>query len=185
MKFNHHHRQQRGVTLIVALIMLVALAMLAVWGVNTSTANMRIVGNTQSRQETLSAAQTALETTLSSTLFVKGTAGNVDVDIDGDGTIDYNVALSPKPSCYRVRVIKVTELDPNSTSDLSCLGSSSATTSGIEVDGSAPPTGDSLCADSDWNIRAVATDIRTGASVAANQGISLRSLSTDTANNCT
>lgn len=178
-------RSQRGVTLIVALIMLVALAMLAVWAVNTSTTNTRIVGNTQARQESLSAAQTAIETTLSSTAFIKGkAAASLPVDVDGDGAIDYTVNMTPKPSCYRVRILKVNELDPNSPADVSCLGSSSATTAGIEVDGAAPPTGDSLCAVSDWNLRAEVTDARTNAKVAVNQGVSLRSLSTDTANNC-
>jgi len=176
-------RQQRGLTLIVALIMLVALAMLAVWAVNTSTTNMRIVGNTQARQEAIAAAQTALEATVSSKLFIKGMAGDVTVDVDGDGAVDFNVSLSPKPACYRVRVLKVNELDPNSSEDQKCFGSSAASP-GPYVDGAASPTGDSLCAASEWNLRAVVTDARTNAAAAVNQGIALRSLTTDTTNNC-
>lgn len=179
---------QRGVTLIVALIMLLALAMLGIWSFNLSTSNVRIVGNTQARQEALAAAQAAVEQTISSPLFVQQAAavaaGPVPVDTDGDGGSDYEARLTPQPSCYRVRVIKVNELDPASTADLSCLGSGSAQNSGIEVEGAAPPTGDSLCADSEWNIRAEVNDPRSNASVAVNQGVALRSLTIDAANAC-
>jgi len=184
---NKTGRQQRGVTLIVALIMLVALAMLAVWGFNTSTTNLRVVGNTQARQEALSAAQGAVEQTISSPLFIQNAAAFnnavIPIDVDGDGNTEYDAVLT-QPGCYRARVLKVNELDPALASDRSCLGSSSAHNSGIEVEGAASPTGDSLCADSEWNVRAVVTDARTNASVAVNQGISVRSLSTDTENNC-
>jgi heme exporter protein D len=182
------HRGQRGATLIVALIMLVALALLAVSAVNTSTTNLRVVGNTQSRQEALAAAQAAVELTISTPLFITSAAAvaaaPIPVDVDGNGAADYEARLSPKPACYRVRVLKINELDPNSSADLACLGSGAAHTAGIEVAGAAPVTGDSLCADSDWNIRAVVADARSSASVAVNQGISVRSLSTDTDNAC-
>ncbi|MBW8830081.1 MAG: pilus assembly PilX N-terminal domain-containing protein [Burkholderiales bacterium] len=180
-----HHR---GITLILSLIMLAALAMLAMSAVNTSMSNMRIVGNTQARHEVLSAAQAAVELTISSPLFVQQSAAvaaaPIPVDVDGDGVADYSARLSPAPACYRVGVLKVTELDPASPDDIKCLGSSSVQNSGIEVQGSALPTGDSLCADSQWNVRAVVTDSRRNASVAVNQGIAVRSLSTDTANAC-
>lgn len=181
-------RGQRGATLIVALVMLVALAMLGIWSFNLSTSNVRIVGNTQARQEALAAAQAAVEQTISSPLFVQQAAAvaasPVPIDTNGDGTADYEARLSPQPSCYRVRVLKVNELDPSSSADLSCLGSSSAQNSGIEVEGAAPPAGDSLCADSEWNVRAEVRDLASHASVAVNQGVAVRSLSTDTANAC-
>lgn len=181
-------QRERGITLVVALVMLLALSLLAVWGYNSSTANMRIVGNTQARQETLAAAQAAVEKTISSPLFVQHAAdvaaSPVPVDLDGDGAADLDARLNPQPACYRVRVIKVNELDPGSPADLNCMGSSSAQNSGIEIEGAAPPTGDSLCADSEWNVRAEVTDARSNAHVAVNQGIGIRSLTTDTANAC-
>ena len=180
--------RQRGVTLIVALIMLLALSMLAAWAVNTSTANTRIVGNTQARKEALAAAQTAVESTISSQKFVTDAAavaaGSIEVDVDGDGVADYEARLSPQQSCYRVRIVKSNELDTSSAADRKCLGSSSANNSGIEVAGAAAPTGDSLCADSQWNIRAVVNDPRSNANVAVNQGVSVRSMSTDVAGAC-
>ena len=149
--------RQRGVTLIVALIMLVALAMLAVWAANTSTTNMRTIGNTQARQESLSAAQSAVEQTISSKLFITSpaamAAAPIPVDVDGDGTADYQAQLTPAPACYRVRVLKVIELDPDLASDTNCFGSSSPPNV-PEVAGAAPTAGDSICAASDWNVLA-------------------------------
>jgi hypothetical protein len=181
-------RQQRGATLIVALIMLVALAMLSVWAFNAGTMNLRVVGNSQARQEVIAAAQAATELTLSTPLFTQDplavAAGAIPIDVDGDAVPDYSARLTPAPSCYRVRVLKVNELDPSSAGDRACLGSSTAQNPGIETAGVAPVAGDSLCADSDWNLRAVVTDARTHATAAVNQGIAVRSLTTDTASAC-
>ena len=115
------YRHQRGVTLIVALVLLMALALLAVWSYNSSTTNLRVVGNTQARQEALAAAQTALDQTVSSALFSQSpdivAATPIPVDIDGDGVLDYTANVSPAPSCYRVKVVKQSDLDPDSSAD--------------------------------------------------------------------
>jgi hypothetical protein len=181
-------RGQHGATLIIALIMLVALAMLSAWAFNGSQMNMRVVGNSQARQESVTAAQAAVELTISTPVFsvdpVAVAASAIPIDVDGDGQPDYQVQLTPPPSCYRVRVLKVNELDPGNAGDRACLGSSASPNPGIETAGAAPATGDSLCADSEWNIRAVVADPRTNANAAVNQGVAIRSLSTDTANAC-
>ena len=181
-------RGQRGATLIVALIMLVALAMLSLWSFNTGTMNLRVVGNSQARQEVVAAAPAATELTLSSPLFTQDplavSAGPIPIDIDGDAVPDYQAQLSPAPSCDRVRVLKVNELDPASEGDRACLGSSMAQNPGIETAGAAPSIGDSLCADSEWNLRAVVTDARSNATAAVNQGVAVRTLTTDTASSC-
>ena len=187
MKSASRHAQH-GATLIIALIMLVALAMLSLWSFNAGTMNLRVVGNSQARQEVVSAAQAAIELTISSQLFavdpVAVAASAIPIDVDGDAVADYQVQLSPPPSCYRVRVLKVTELDPGVAGDRACLGSSGSPNPGIETAGSTPPTGDSLCADSEWNLRAVVNDPRSNANAAVNQGVAIRTLSTDTANAC-
>jgi hypothetical protein len=181
-------RRQRGAALVIALIMLVALGLLAGWTAKAGYVDMLITTNSQSRSEALAAAQVAVEQTLSSPLFVQQTAAvaasPVPVDLDGDGTPDYTATLSPAPACYRMRVLKVAELDASIPANLVCLGSSSAQNAGVEVAGAASGGGDSLCASSEWNIRARVTDPRTRASVAVNQGVAIRSLSTDAANNC-
>lgn len=179
---------QRGATLIVALILLTAMSMLSVWAYNTGTTDLRVVGNSQARHEVVDAAQTAIERTISSPLFAQQpaavAAAAIPIDIDGDGQADYLAFLTPPPACYRVRVLKVNELDPSSPGDRACLGSSSAQSPGIETVGSISATGDSLCADSEWNVRAAVNDPRTSAAAALNQGVAIRSLITDTAGNC-
>ena len=168
--------------------MLVAMSMLAVWAFNAGTTNLRIVGNGQSRQQALSAAQGAIEQTISSTQFITNpqavAANPIAVDIDGDGRGDYNAQLSPVPSCYRLRIIKSDELDPAVAQDLACYASGAAQNSGIVLNGSNNAAGDSMCSDSEWNVRAQAEDPTTGARVAVNQGVAVRSLSTDAANGC-
>ena len=100
--------RERGATLIVALILLVAMAMLSVWAFNTGTTSLRVVGNSQSRQEVVTAAQAAIELTISSPLFIQQpavvAAAPIPVDIDGDGHPDVSVNLVPAPACYRMAV---------------------------------------------------------------------------------
>jgi hypothetical protein len=183
-------RRERGATLVVALIMLVALALLAVWAFNSSTTNLRIVGNTQVRQEALAAVQTAIEATISSTQFATdpvAVAGNpITVDVDGDGVTDYTVNLSPAPVCYRYRVVPTSALDLAAPAfrEKTCLGPTQQDfgVEGATLTGSAT---DSICANTDWNVRGVVTDASTGASVAINQGITVRVFTTDAINNCT
>jgi Tfp pilus assembly protein PilE len=178
---------QRGVTLIVALIMLTALGLLAAFAIRAGSANLQIVHNTQMRHEAFAAAQAAVERTLSSPAFVTQpaavAANPVAVDLNGDGVADLSASIDPAPSCYRWRAVKVSELNPATSADRACLGSSQSGNTGIETSGGSP-SGDSLCADSEWNIRATVTDPQSGASVAVNQGIAARGLITDVTTAC-
>lgn len=182
-------RRERGATLIVALVLLLAMSLFGLWSVKSSTTNLHIVSNTQARQEATAAAQAALEKTISSSLFTQSpatvAATPLAEDVDGDGQADYTARVSPAPSCYRSKVVKVAELDPAVDADLSCMGSTAAQNAGIETEGGNGNDGDSLCSDSEWNVRVVVDDQdRTQARVAVNQGIKLRTLSTDAANAC-
>lgn len=185
---NHHQRhRQRGVTLIVTLIMLTVLGLLAGWALKSGTTNLRVVSNTQARQEAFSAAQTAIEATISNPTFSQQpaavAANPIQVDVNGDGVADMTATLTPAPACYRWRAIKTAELDPDVAGDRVCLGSSSAANAGLEGV-TAGTSGDSLCADSEWNVRAEVVDTRTNASVRVNQGVSMRGVITDVLNSC-
>lgn len=177
---------QRGITLIVTMVLLAALALLAVTAFNSGTTNMRIVGNMQARQEALSAAQAALDLTISTGLFATETAAvaasPIPIDIGGK-TYTASLAAQP-PFCYRVRTLPTVELNPSLASDISCIGSSSARTAGLEIVGAPANTGDSLCADTEWAIRAVVSDPSSNTTVTVNQGISTRILTTDVETNC-
>ncbi|HZN86576.1 MAG TPA: PilX N-terminal domain-containing pilus assembly protein, partial [Burkholderiales bacterium] len=69
--------RQRGATLVIALIMLVLLTLFAVSSMNTANTNLRVVGNMQSRNEALYAAQETLETVISTPLFLANPANAV------------------------------------------------------------------------------------------------------------
>ena len=182
-----HRTRQRGATLVVALIFLILMSLFAISAFNTSNVNIRVVGNMQARQEAVGAAQVALERTISSTTFSTSpdavAANPVAVDIDGNGTQDYEVKLIPRPKCFRAKPIRSSELDPTVAADLACMKSGVVTNSGLETP-SATTAGNSLCSNSEWNIRAEVSDARTGAKVAVNQGVSLRVLETDATNSC-
>ena len=183
----HTQHAQRGVTLIVALIMLTALGLLAGWAVKSGTTNLRIVNNMQARQEAFSAAQAAIESTISSANFSQNpaavAANPIHVDLDGDRVADMTATLTPAPTCYRWRAIKTAELDPALAADRACLGSSSAGSAGLD-NGAAPTGGDSLCADSEWNVRAEVVDATSNATVRINQGVAMRGVITDVVNTC-
>jgi len=179
---------QRGATLVVTLIFLILMSLFAVNAFNSSSTNLRVVGNMEARQEALAAAQSAVEQTISSTLFAtnpEGVAANpVAVDINGDGASDLQARMLPKPRCYRVLPIKTSELDATLAQDLSCMRSGALQTSGLDSADVTSAAGDSMCSQSEWNIRAEVVDPRTGTLVAVNQGVSVRVLGTDATNSC-
>lgn len=178
---------ERGYTLVIALIMLAALALLAAAALKSGTTNLRAVGNMQARQETMAASQAAIERTISSQAFAENpalvAANPIGIDVDGDGNADYQATLTPAPTCYNYRTVRTSELDPDLPADIPCLRSSSATTSAPDT-GAPSVVTDSLCADSEWNVRAQVVDAATGARVAVNQGIAIRGVISDAVNNC-
>jgi len=179
---------QRGATLVMALIFLVLLSLLAVSAYNGTNTNLRVVGNMQARQEAQAAAEVAVEQTISSANFSSNpdsvAANAVNVDIDKDGKVDFAVHLTPQPKCYRAKPIKTTELNPALASDLACMKSGVVTTGGLETATGGGAAADSLCSNTEWNVRAEATDPRTGTTVAVDQGVAIRVLATDAGNAC-
>lgn len=178
---------QRGMTLVIALILLTAMGLLAAWALRNGTTNLRTVHNQQMRQESLAAAQAAVERTISSSQFmldpVAAAAQPIDVDIDGDGQTDLRATLTPAPRCFRSRTVTGQELDPMNERDRPCLTSSSSGNTGIENTPSGRPAS-ALCVDNEWNVRATAADPDSGAVMTLNQGVSLRGLVSDAEEAC-
>ena len=185
MKFK---ARQQGVTLVIAMIFLILLSLFAVSAFKNATGNLRIIGNMQSRQEAIAVGQKALEKTLSSSEFSSNPAGvassPVNVDIDGDGTVDYTANLNPRPHCYRTKPIKSSELNPALAADRSCMKSGVTQQGGLDVSHAEAEAGNSLCANSAWNIGAQVVDMRSSAKVVINEGVGIRVLETDAANSC-
>ncbi|HAL39750.1 MAG TPA: hypothetical protein DCP03_17240, partial [Polaromonas sp.] len=55
---------QRGATLLVAMIFLILMSLFAISAFKSSTGNLRIIGNMQSRQEAIAVGQKAIEDTI-------------------------------------------------------------------------------------------------------------------------
>jgi Tfp pilus assembly protein PilX len=160
-------RREAGATLLVTLIMLIMLTLFAVSAMNTSTTNLQVVGNMQSRTEALEASRIAIETTISTSQFVEsptnalpapcgGTPNTLCTDSNGDGTSDYTTRLTPNPRCVQARIIKVNELRITSptSNDVACL---QAQQQGQFAVAGAQSSGDSLCGQTVWEISAVTT----------------------------
>lgn len=173
--------RQRGMTLVMALVMLVVLTLLALTSFNLGKSNLLIVSNMQQRDETMAAAREVIEETISSTrLFddpenilanpCKGEANTRCVDTNGDGVSDVTVAITPAPTCAKAQAIKVSELDLTVKNDQDCSRNESDDLRGLP----GAVSGDSLCANSVWDVNVIATDDVTQASVQVTQGVAVR-----------
>lgn len=182
-------RSQRGATLFIALVMLVMLTMFAVSSLNSSTSNLKVVGNMQSRSEALNAAQETVETVISTPLFIAnpanavlnpcGAANTVCTDLSGDGNPDYTTQLMPIPSCVAKKGIKLSELVLTNIEDLGCAAGQQQQ---FGVAGAV--TGDSLCANTLWEITARTTGTISSARVTVTQGVGVRISADDMATSC-
>lgn len=174
-------KNQRGITLLVGLIMLVVMTLAAVMSYNLSRGNTQIVGNQQTLQITTSIAREAIDELASRdlfaatplTAFANGT-NSKSYDFNSDGTNDVVVTLDPAPCVKKIKEITVEELTSVSGEANVCANSSEQT---FGVEGSS----NAGCIDVVWEISAQAVDSVTAAKTTVVQGIRLRQ-KTGTAN---
>lgn len=169
-------RRQQGITLFVALIILVMVTLLAVSSFRGSNTNLKVVSSMQGRQEAVASAQAVIENVISLPYFSEEpaivAATPQTIDINNDGTADYTVTLAPVPSCLRARA--ATALDAKNPNDRPCIGSARAGAGAIA----------SFCSDTVWEISANTTDRITGAATTVRQGVALRVAATDALTAC-
>ena len=90
-------RHQRGMTLIVSLVMLIMLTMFAISTMNLSNSNLKVVGNQQALRAVEAAAQQALEQVVSGSAIFSAPAAQT-FTIDG-----FTVAVT-SPVCIRAQI---------------------------------------------------------------------------------
>jgi len=159
---------QRGVVLVVGLVVLVMMTLTVLSAVKLSTSNLQAVANMQSRDAALAAANLASEQVLSTNFINAPAAATVDVDLDQDDehVIDYHVDV-PTPDCRWWQPTPTSSLDVNDPHDQSCF-------TGSSYQAMAGGSSSSFCADTLWEVRAQVEDAFTGTVVTVNQGVRAR-----------
>ena len=161
--------KQQGITLLMVLIMLLLITLVSITSFKLSNSNLQVVDNMQLRNQTIAAAQAAIETTVSNPNFTTapGVPVTTFVSVGGSGTNDIQVVTTP--TCVQIQPIPNSALNLNNPNDLGCavgIGQNSGVVGTSSIN--------SLCANSLWDIQAVATDLTTNASSTLHQGVSLR-----------
>jgi Tfp pilus assembly protein PilV len=168
-------RRQQGLTLFVAMIILVMITLLVVSAFRVSNTNLKIVASMQGRQEATASAQAAVEQVLSSSFFTENpdivAQTPIDVDINGDSTIDYTVTMS-KPACLRTAPVMVSS--PPTKIELDCQGSS-------RYPGTTTPT---WCSNTIWEVAGTTKDRITQAETTVRQGVGMMVEITNARSSC-
>jgi hypothetical protein len=151
-------QRQRGVTLIVGLIMLILITLMVTTAFTLNTSNLKSVGNMQFRNESVAAANKAIEQIVG-TSFPLGfitipAATSVTYDINNDGVIDYRVALA-QPVCVEATLVA------SSASGGTCSG-----IRGGVLAGCLSPNYSLL-----WDVQATVSDVVSGSAVTVRQGV--------------
>lgn len=179
---------QGGAALFVVLILLLVTVWFAVSSARISGQQLQLVGNSQLDHEGIDISQRAIDATISSSDFSKDPAGvakiPVATDVDGDGTVDHTAQLDPVPKCIRVRPIKTMELDVTKVADRACLQSSGSSGNLVVLPGTPVAAGDSMCANSEWNVAARLADPQASEAVTVHQGVAIRVVASDAKNYC-
>lgn len=145
------HTQRGAITIFLSMMMLIFMTLMVVTAYSLSSVSLQSVGNTQTRQEALAAAQSVIELVVASP-FIDNPADAVlddfGVDINGDDVDDYFVDLA-LPVCVRF------------TRANSAVGASVTLPGMSAID----------AWNTVWDLDATATDPVSGASVRVRQGV--------------
>jgi hypothetical protein len=141
--------------------------------------NNQIVGNMQLRKQTQAAAQQAIEEVISSTQFTQtptnavanpcnSNANTTCMSVNGSGNNDVTVAVTP--TCVSTRIIP--NNDPSLWNDANGQGCTQGTTQNFGTSGA--DTGNSLCANTLWDVQATATDSVSNSQSTLHEGAAVR-----------
>ena len=186
-------RKQQGVALLVSMIMLLLMMLLAIASFHMSSSQTTLIANAQHRNEGIDAATQAIEQVVNSSNFTQNPAAAIPntnctgggantwcVDSNGDGVQDFTVTMPVLPTCVEAVPVLNSQLHLQNVNDLACA---SGTQQSFGVTGGTG-SGNSLCADSIWEITAQANDPATETNTLVTQGVSMRIPATAVTNNC-
>lgn len=132
-------RAQRGITLMVVLVMLVVLTLFGIAGINVSSSNLAVVGNMQARKSNEAVALQGIETVLSSINYFNAPTGTVAFTAPTGYTATFanRACLFAAPATGYSAVQPIVPEDTNwevrvSVAD-SVSGASSSMTQGVRV----------------------------------------------------
>lgn len=167
------YSSQRGITLVIALVMLVVLSLLVVSAIRFGIVNLKIAGNTQTETEAVAAAQLAVESKVleiakSPNISAIPAAPASAISTGGKA---YNVAVD-KPACTFTKNITNAELDATKPGDQMCFENAD---SDVLIDASGNPTSKpTACKQQQWDVTARVADGDSGAAVTVLQGVAVR-----------
>jgi hypothetical protein len=107
------------------------------------------------------------------------TANTRCFDVNGDGKNDITVTLAPKPACVVSQTIKNNNLNLSDPVDAGCIVGAPQNYGIVGA-----VTGDSLCADSVWEINAQSVDNATKAQTTVTEGVAVRVSTAAIASSC-
>lgn len=189
ISLNEAKYRQSGATLFTAMIILLLLTMLVIGMFYYSKSNLQVAANMQQRNEVIDAAQNVVEQAISSSNFFTNpssvftssctTANTLCVDTNGDGIQDITVTLTPIPSCKRIQALQNSALDISNSEDLGCIV---GVQQNFGVVGAASDV--SMCANSLWEVTALANDAITQSQGSVTQGVAVRIAADDASASC-
>ena len=152
----HSRCRQRGVTLIIGMIMLVLITVMVISAYSLSSTNFKAVGNMQFRNEAIAAANKAIEQVVG-TNFTTGfitvpAQQTITYDNNNDTVTDYTVTVE-QPVCVQ--------------SSVTSGGLGTGQFSSVELEGFNVSTNYTTL----WDIKATVTDAVSGTSVVVRQGV--------------
>ena len=182
-------RSNRGSSLFVGLIMLLLMTLMTVAAFNMGRTSFDVVANMQQKDAAVASANDAIQEALSTTrmfqtpdtVFLtpcKG-ANTRCFDVNGDGKDDITVTLTPKPACVVAQTIKNNNLNLSDAQDAGCIVGAQQNYGIVGA-----VTGDSLCADSVWEINAQSVDNATNAQTTVTEGVAVRVSTANIAASC-
>ena len=165
MRTGRVSRGQRGMTLIISMVMLVILTLFVVSGIRIANINLRITANYQWQKEMEALTDSAIEQVVSASTSFDNAAIQAGTAVDQ--VICANGVIGAAGSCTVANPQVGTVATPR------CMSSAIAPGYSKKIDALSPD-------DNEWLIKSSATDSFSGAKVTVYRGMTVRML----ANNC-